>query len=54
MCGVVEKNPGPYNIALIVQAAFNQDHEKFGVTWGIQCTCISSYSVCSSSFKPIF
>ena len=24
MCGDVEKNPGPYNIAGIVQAAFSQ------------------------------
>ena len=54
MCGDVEKNPGSYNIAGIVQACFSQGHEKFGVTRGIQCTCVSLYSVCFSSFKPIF
>ena len=45
MCGDVEKNPGPFNIGGIVQASFSQGHEKFGVTQGIQCTCISLYSV---------
>ena len=35
MCGDVEKNPGPYNIAGIDQASFSQGHEKFGVTRGI-------------------
>ena len=35
MCGAVEKNPGPYKIAGIVQASFSQGHEKFGVTRGI-------------------
>ena len=53
MCGDVEKNPGPYKIAGIVQASFSQGHEKFGVTRGIQCTCISLYSVCFSSIKLI-
>ena len=53
MCGDVEKNPGPYKIAGIVQASFSQGHEKFGVTRGIQCTCISLYSVCFSSNKSI-
>ena len=41
MCGDVEKNSGLYNIAGMVQASFSQGHEKFGVTRGIQCTCIS-------------
>ena len=50
----VKKNPEPYNIAGIIQASFSLGHEKFGVTRGIQCTCISLYSACLSSFKPIF
>ena len=53
MCGDVEKNPGPYKIAGIVQASFSQGHEKFGITRGIQCTCIRLNSVCFSSIKPI-
>ena len=53
MCGDVEENPGPYKSAGIVQASFSQGLEKFGVTGGIQCTCISLYSVCFSSIKPI-
>ena len=43
MCGDVEENPGPYNIAGIVPGSFNQDHEKFGVT---PVTCNSFYSMC--------
>ena len=54
MCGNVEKIPGPYNIAGIVQVSFIHGHEKFGVSQGIQCTFISLYSMCVSSFKPIF
>ena len=53
MCGNVEKNAEPYRIAGIVQATFSQGHETFGVVRGIQCTSISFYSVCFSSFKPI-
>ena len=53
MCGDNEKNPGAYKISGKVQASFSQGHEKFGVTWGIQCTCISLYSLCFSSIKPI-
>ena len=53
MCGDIEKNPGPYNIAGIVQDFFSQGHETFGVTREIQCTCITLYSVRFSSFKPI-
>ena len=42
----VEKNTGPYNTAGTVQASFSQGQEKFGVNRGIQCACISLYSVC--------
>ena len=28
MCRDVEKNPGPYNIARIVQVSFSQGHER--------------------------
>ena len=41
MCCNVEKIPGPYNIAGIVQVSFIHGHEKFGVSQGIQCTFIS-------------
>ena len=54
MGGDVEKNQGPYNIVRIAQTSYSQGHEKFGVTREIQCTCISLYSVCFSSFKSIF
>ena len=54
MCGDVEEHPRQHNIAGTVQASFNQGHEKFGVTQGIQYACICLYSVCFSSFKPIF
>ena len=54
MCSDIEKNPGQYNFAGIVQTSFSQSHGKFIVTQGIQCTCISLYSVCFSSFKLIF
>ena len=54
LCADVEKNPGPYNIAKIVQVSVSHGHEKFGVIQAIQCTCISLYSVCFSSFKTIF
>ena len=53
MCADTEKSPGPYKIAVIVQASSSQEHEKFGVTRGIQCTNISFYSVCFSSIIPI-
>ena len=49
MCSDIEKNPGQYNFAGIVQTSFSQSHGKFIVTQGIQCTCISLYSVCFSS-----
>ena len=54
MCGDVEKNSRPYNLSGIVQASFSQGHEKIGVTRRIQCTCITLYSLCFLSFKPIF
>ena len=54
MCGDVEKNPGPYNIAGIDQASFSQGHEKFGVTRGIYFTRISLYNVWFSGFKSYF
>ena len=38
ICGNVEKNPGPYDIAGIVEAFFSKGHEVFGVTRVIQCT----------------
>ena len=54
MCGDVEKNSRPYNLSGIVQASFSQGHEKIGVTRRIQSTCITLYSLCFLSFKPIF
>ena len=54
MCGDFEKNRGPSKIAGIVQASFSQGNVKFVVTRGIQCTCVSLYSVCFLFFKPIF
>lgn len=45
ICSNYEKNPGPFNIAGIVQVSY-QGREKIGVTQGIQCTCITLYSVC--------
>ena len=45
ICSNYEKNPGPFNIAGIVQVSY-QGREKIGATQGIQRTCISLYSVC--------
>ena len=38
MCDDVEKTPGSYNIAEIIQACFSQGHKRFGVTRWIQYT----------------
>ena len=42
-----------YNIVRSVQAGFHQGHETFGATKGIQCSCISLFSVCFSVFKSV-
>lgn len=44
---------GPYTILNCIQASFNQGHEKFGETRGIQCTCIALYNICFSVFKDV-
>ena len=50
MCGDVEENPEPYNIAGIFQASLSQGHEKFGVNGEVQCTCFSLCSLCLVCF----
>ena len=42
-----------YSIQKVVQASFSQGHPKFGSTRGIQCTCISLFSICFSIFKTV-
>ena len=54
LCGDIESNPGPYRFLKCIQGSFHQGHHKFGVTRGIQCTCIALYGVCFSVFKPIY
>ena len=54
MCGDFEKKPEPYNFAGIAQAFFSQGQEIFGETRGINCTCISAYSVCIFYLLSLF
>lgn len=51
--GDIELNPGPYAILKCIQASFHQGHEKFGNTRGIQCSCISLFSICFSTLKAV-
>lgn len=53
LCGDIEINPGPYTVLKCTKASFNQAHEKFGETRGIQCTCISLFDICFSLFKQV-
>ena len=37
-----------YSVRKSVQGSYNQGHERFGTTAGMQCTCISLLSLCWS------
>ena len=51
---MLRKVQGHMILQEIVRASFSQGHEKFRTNRGIQCACISLYSLYFSSFKPIF
>ena len=37
-----------YSVIKSVQGSYNQSHERFGTTTGMQCNCISFFSLCWS------
>ena len=37
----------------VIQASFHQGNEKFGSTKGIQCSCISLFTITFSAFKNV-
>ena len=48
-----QQNSYAYSTQKVIQATFSQGHPKFGHARGIQCTCISLFSVCFSIFKSV-
>ena len=40
-----------YSVIKSVQRSYNQGHESFGTTAGMQCTCISLFSLCWSVIR---
>ena len=40
-----------YSVIKSAQRSYNQGHERFGTTAGMQCTCISLFSLCWSVIR---
>ena len=55
IAGDIGSNPGPtdYKIQKSILGSFHQGHSKFGVTAGIQCSCIALYAICFSIVKKV-
>ena len=52
--GDVESNPGPtYNLLKSLSASYNQGHQKFGNTAGVQCACNSLFAICWSKIRKV-
>ena len=42
-----------YSVLKSVQGSYNQQHESFSATAGMQCTCISLFSLCWSVISKV-
>ena len=42
-----------YLVIKSVQGSYNQGHERFGTTAGMQCNCISLFSLCWSVIRKV-